>query len=40
MIDWAKSVLHLEILNGEGELHLRHRVPFAELQHPEQPEAR
>lgn len=34
IIDWKKSLLHLELLNGEGELHLRHSVPFAELQHP------
>ena len=36
VIDWEKSVLHLEILNGEGELHLRHSVPLAELQHQAQ----
>ena len=34
VIDWETSVIHLEILNGEGEVHLRHSVPFAELQHP------
>lgn len=33
VIDWEKSLLHLEILNGEGEVHLRHDVPLAELQH-------
>ena len=34
VIDWEKAMLHLEILNGEGELHLRHSVPFKDLKHP------
>ena len=37
VIDWKESILHLEILNGEGELHLRQSVPMAELQHPPKP---
>lgn len=35
VIDWDKATLHLELLNGEGELHHRHSIPFKELQHPE-----
>ena len=35
VIDWDKRVIHLEILNGQGELHLRHSVPLKELQHVE-----
>ena len=35
VIDWEKATLHLELLNGEGELHHRHSIPFKELQHAE-----
>ncbi|QTN32448.1 alkaline phosphatase family protein [Akkermansiaceae bacterium] len=32
VIDWEKSVLQLEILNGEGEAFLSHPVPLGDLQ--------
>ena len=32
VIDWDKSLLQLEILNGDGEVFLRHPVPLQDLQ--------
>ncbi|MCH7225395.1 hypothetical protein [Haloferula sp. A504] len=32
VIDWAKAVLQLELLNGEGGVFLRHPVPLEDLQ--------